>query len=109
MKNYFVIGALFLFVAADLAPGGCVTTQSDQDEALFAFQIACGSVSAADIGFQIWGGNATPQVRNIERQAVLAAQAICSGPVPTNPAKALASVNAALTAIANAQRQAQAN
>lgn len=95
---------LFLLAAASLAVVACTEAQKDD-----GFAIACAGVSAADTGFNIYAssGKVSQSVIDVETKAVTGAQAVCSGPRPVDVAGALAAVNAALRAIANATAQAR--
>lgn len=81
-------------------------TEAQKDD---TFAIACTAVSTADAGFQLYAS--TDKVRDsiiqAEKAAVIGAQAVCDGPRPTDVKGALAAVNKALAAIANATAQAR--
>lgn len=101
MHKSILVGAA---LSCALAVAACTEAQKDD-----TFAVACAAVSAADTGFQIYAG--TGKVRDsvvaAEQDAVAAAQATCDGPRPTDAKTALAAVNRALKAIANATASAR--
>lgn len=96
-----------LLLASAIAFPVLACTPQQQDD---TYAIVCASVSVADSGFQIYaaGGKVSAKVMTAEHNAVVAAQAVCSGPRPADVATAIAAVQRALTAIANATAQARA-
>lgn len=97
-------GRMITIAAALTALAACTEAQKDD-----TFAIACASVSAADTGFQIYAasGKVRDSVTIPERDAVAAAQAVCDGPRPADVKTALAAVNRALKAIADATAKAR--
>lgn len=89
---------------------GCLVvtacTEAQKDD---AFAIACTAVSTADAGFQLYAstGKVRDSIIEAERAAVVGALAVCDGPRPADVKSALAAVNRALAAIANATAQAR--
>lgn len=99
MKRLLLIPALLVAVAA------CTPGELDD-----GFAIACQSVPLADAGFQLYAstGKVKASVIAIEKQAVAAAQGVCTGPRPADTKTAVAAVQRAVTAIINATAQARA-
>lgn len=94
----------FLLIVPILFLAACTPQQQDD-----TYAIVCSGVSLADSAFQIYAttGKVSARVIENERKAVAAAQAVCSGPRPTDVRAALAAVQRALTAIAEATREAR--
>lgn len=100
MKRIVIAGA----VACLLATAAC--TPKDLDD---TFAQVCASVPLADAGFRIYASNAkvSRDVKQAEKQAVAAAQAVCAGGRPTDVASALVAVTDAMAAIAKATKKAK--
>lgn len=97
--------SIFAALSCVLAVAACTEAQKDD-----TFAVVCSSVSAADAGFQIYAstGRVATKVMQDEAAAVDAAQAVCSGPRPSDTRSVLVAVQRALTAIANATKSARA-
>lgn len=74
------------------------------------FANACAGVPIADAGFRIYAQHekVSRDVKQAEKKAVAAAQAVCDGPRPKDVPSAIAAVSRAIAAIADATRKAKA-
>lgn len=93
-----------LAVCSALAVGACTPQQQDD-----SFAIACTAVPLADAGFQLYAasGKVSQSVIDIERSAVVGAQAVCNGPRPADVKSSIAAISRALSAIASATARAR--
>lgn len=105
MKHLNPIRSLLLVAGLALAVAACTDAQKDD-----TFAIVCGSVPVADALFQNYAstGKVSAKVMNAEKLAVDGAQGACNGPRPADTRTAVAAVQRALTAIANATNTARA-
>lgn len=105
MKHFAKIAAFGLVAVALLAITACTEAQKDD-----TFAIICGSVPVADALFQNYAGTGkvSAKVMSAEKVAVDGAQGVCDGPRPADTRTAIAAVQRALTAIANATSAARA-